>query len=206
MLIQGEKPDDEKIRKIEPEAGSGQLKNIMKVAHGKVCRVILTEDNRVWFTGYAVYSMLGYNDLSKAYVKCLHEVTGNLWGLDEGAKIVDICSGKQNIVVVSDNGKVYATGSHFYRYFEACRSNTQNNGDYPFELKMQDGFKAKNVWAHTRVNNVFVNCVDAEGRNVTFGSGQEKQVGTDKDGGETSFKPLSLPDGTYMTQIIGMHD
>ena len=51
-----------------------------------------------------------------------------------------------------------------------------------------------------------MNCVDAEGRNVTFGGGQERQVGTDNDGGETSFIPLALPDGTYMTQIIGMHD
>ena len=68
--------------------------------------------------------MLGRNYCrSDAYQKCLHEITGNLWGLDEGAKIVDVCSGKYFIAVVSDNGKVYATGSRFYVYFDACRSN-----------------------------------------------------------------------------------
>ena len=61
--------------------------------------------------------MLGRNDNRNAYIKCLHKVTDNLWGLDEGAKIVDVCSGKQFIAVVSDNGKVYATGNRFYRYF-----------------------------------------------------------------------------------------
>ena len=65
--------------------------------------------------------MVGFNDSRDTYLKCLHEVTGNLWGLDEGAKIVDLCSGKQFMAVVSDNGKVYASGWKFFHYFEPCR-------------------------------------------------------------------------------------
>ena len=61
-VCQGYDEGDDKLRKIEPEPGSSELKNIMKVAHGKSCRLVLTKDNRLWFSGLSQCEMLGYQN------------------------------------------------------------------------------------------------------------------------------------------------
>ena len=61
-------------------------------------------------------------------------------------KIIDYCGGKNFTAVVTEQGKIYAASYIFYRNFSACRSNPENNEDYPFEIRMPDGFKAKEIW------------------------------------------------------------
>ena len=54
--VQGFNSDQEELRKIEQPP---ECKNFMKVTHGKFCRLVLTRDNRLWFTGQARNYMIG---------------------------------------------------------------------------------------------------------------------------------------------------
>ena len=73
---------------------------------------------------------------------------------------MDITAGKHYAAVVTTNGKLYASGYIFYRYFEDCRSNTENNEDYPFLLRMPNGLKCIKAFGVEKYNGIFVNCVD----------------------------------------------
>ena len=56
--------------------------------------------------------------------------------------MIDVACGKHYTTVATQNGKVYASGYIFYRHFYDSRSNPENNEDYPFELRLPDGWKA----------------------------------------------------------------
>lgn len=86
------------------------------------------------------------------HVDHLHEITGNFFRLEDGDQIVDIGAGKHHVIVATKNGKVYASGYIFWRYLSDCRYNRESDEDYPFELKLAEGWKALQVWGSERSN------------------------------------------------------
>ena len=141
----GEKP---KLRRIEaPES----MKNIKKITHGKFFRMVLTEEGKVFMNGWCRRYMLGSNSNSSDHVDHFHNVDdtnssnnqNNWFRLPEGEKITDIAGGKNFMIVATQNGRVWASSYMFYRYFSSCRENPERNEDYPFELKMPEGQKAR---------------------------------------------------------------
>ena len=150
--------------------------------------------------------MIGSHVQRNDHQKQMYEIGDNFFRLDDGARMVDVATGKHFVAVLSSNGKVYAGSHRFYHYFRECRSNRENSEGYPFQLKMPEGQLAKKMWAHEKYNTMWVNCVDSSGRTKTFAGGQERQLGTDTDSHGHSFAPLAVPDGTYMIQITAHYD
>ena len=117
-------------------------------------------------------------------------------------KIVDICGGKHYTALVSEQGKVYASGYVFYRNFNGCRSNPENNEDYPFELRMPDGFNAKQIWGSEKQHNIWVTATNQDGELKTLAAGGfTRMLGNAADNNPSSFVPVSLPDNTYLTKV-----
>ena len=126
----------------------------------------------------------------------------NYFNLEEGDKLVGCAGGKNFAVVLSQQGKIYATGYVFYRHFSACRHNTQNNEDYPFILNMPDTWKAKQIWASEKHYVMWVTGQDTDGVMKTFGGGEATDyIGHNEDSCCNLFKPLALPAGTYLKKI-----
>ena len=100
-----------------------------------------------------------------------HEITDNFYRLEDGDSIVDLTAGKHYTAVATANGKIYAGGYIFYRHFQDCRHNREQNEDYPFELRVPDGFKANAVFGCEQYNNIWMNAVNGDGVTKTFGAG-----------------------------------
>ena len=71
-------------------------------------------------------------------------------------QIVDVAGGKHFMIACTAKGKVYASGYLFYRAVETIRSNTENDEDYPYELRVPDGWLARRVWACDRYCNAWI--------------------------------------------------
>ena len=122
---------------------------------------------------------------------------------DQADKIVDVSLGKHFIMIVTESGKVYGSGYVFYRYLSRCRENSQRDEDYPYLIKMPDGYKAKKVFCSTdNYSNAWILAEDSNGKRVTFSVGQDYDM-AGCNGSSSCEEPtkLSVPDGTYMTFI-----
>ena len=103
---------------------------------------------------------------------------------------------------MTERGKVYCGGYIFYRHFSECRYNRESNEDYPFELRMPDGWRAKQAFGCERFNNVWITAVNDAGEMKSFGAGQSTDLTGHGTGDRTSrFRELKVPEGTYMTKI-----
>mmetsp|Transcript_1038 Transcript_1038/g.1724 ORF Transcript_1038/g.1724 Transcript_1038/m.1724 type:complete len:121 (+) Transcript_1038:1481-1843(+) len=115
-------------------------RNFKKVIQGKFNRVILTENNELFFSGQPRKYMFG-SGTSTSY-DSLVKVRDNFYRIDDGDSIIDICGGRHYTAIVTKNGKAYASGYMFYRSMSGCRRNNENDEDYPYELKMKEGWLA----------------------------------------------------------------
>ena len=91
------------------------------------------------------------------------QVRENFYRLEDGDKMIDVACGKHYTTVATKNGKVYASGYIFYRHFNDSRRNPENNEDYPFELRLPDGWKAEKVYGCEKYSNMWVTCRNDEG-------------------------------------------
>jgi len=80
----------------------------------------------------------------------------NFFRIDQGDKLVDVAGGKNFSIVMTEQGRIYATGYMFWRYFSECRRNNENNEDYPFELRLPPGWKAKKIFGAEKYYNMWV--------------------------------------------------
>lgn len=98
MRTQGRSNEESQLRKIEsPEA----MRNFKKVCAGKFTRMILTEDNRLFFNGEARRYMLGSGyDRSRSVPK-FDEFPENFYRLEAGDKMIDCCGGKHFCAVAT---------------------------------------------------------------------------------------------------------
>ena len=86
--------------------------------------------------------------------------------------MVDVCGGKNFTVVATERGKIFATGYMFWRqFYQECRHNPENGEDYPYELRLPDGYKAKQVWGAEKYLNMWTTAADPDGALKTFGAG-----------------------------------
>jgi len=135
-------------------------------------------------------------------VSAFEEFPDNYFRLEAGDTIVDCCGGKHYCAVATSNGKIYAAGYIFYRNFQGCRSNTENNEDYPFALSLPEGFKAKELFGSEKQNNIWVTAANVDGELKTLGAGgANKLLGHNSDNRPDHFIELSVPANTYMTKI-----
>lgn len=196
---QGSGRDKCQLRRIEAPEG---CRNIRKVAHGKFFRVVLTEEGRVFFNGQNRKYMFSSGMDRHRHIDRFGEIENNFYRLEEGDKIVDLTAGKHYTAAVTERGKVYCGGYVFYRHFSDCRYNREQNEDYPFELRMPDGWRAKEAFGCERFNNVWINCVNDAGEIKSFGAGQSTDLTGHGSGDRTSrFRELRVPEGIYMTKI-----
>ena len=137
---QGNGADKCKLRRIEAPA---ECRNFKKIAHGKFFRVALTQEGKIWFNGQNRKYMFSSNMERNLHADHFFEIGDNFFRVEDGDTIVDMTAGKHYTAVVTANGKLLASGYIFYRHFQECRLNTENNEDYPFEMRMPEGVKAK---------------------------------------------------------------
>ena len=138
------------------------------------------------------------------HINEFHELRQKFFsGRDE--KYVDVSGGKHFVAVVTESGKLYASGYTFYRAFSSCRFNRQHDEDYPYELRLPEGYrKAFKVFGQEKRNNIWVNATDADGNMRTLGAGESEFMnarGRSDNNEKDRFKPIAVPEGTYMTQI-----
>lgn len=178
------------------------MRNFKKVAHGKYFRLVLTEPGRLFWLGQSRKYMFGMGSSGTARLEEFFDMGENYFRIEDGDKLVDVCGGKNFTAVVTERGKIFATSYMFYRKFTECRHNSENNEDYPFELRLPEGFKAKQIWGSEKNYNIWVTASNSDGDLKSFGAGETIDVtGTNETERTTIFKPLAVPDGTYMTKI-----
>lgn len=165
--------------------------------------MILTEEGRVFFNGQNRKYMFSSGMDRARHVDRFGEIENNFYRIEEGDKIVDLTAGKHYTAAVTERGKVYCGGYVFFRHFGDCRYNRESNEDYPFELRMPDGWRAKEAFGCERFNNVWINCVNENNGEIkSFGAGQSTDLTGHGSGDRTSrFRELRVPEGTYMTKI-----
>jgi alpha-tubulin suppressor-like RCC1 family protein len=129
-----------------------------------------------------------------------YPVAKDLFPKDAYDKIVDVGLGKNFIMVCTESGKCYGAGYVFYRYIGQCRENSRRDEDYPYLIKMPDGFKAKKVYcAIEHYNNAWILGENDQGQKFTFSVGQDYDMaGANTSGSCESPTKMSVPDGTYM--------
>ena len=72
--------------------------------------------------------------------------------------------GKQYLAIVTERGKLYASGFIFYRCMIGCRRNRQNDEDFPYELTMPDeNWRVVKVFGCEKYNNIWVTAVNMAG-------------------------------------------
>ena len=196
---QGAGEENCKLKKITaPDA----MRNIKDVCHGKFFRAVVTEDGRFFWNGQSRRYMMGFGGSGTSRTEGFHEMENNYFRIEEGDKLVGCAGGKNFAIVCTERGKVFATSYMFYRYFSECRHNPENNEDYPFELRMPEGYQAKKVYGAEKYYNMWATCADADGGLKTFGAGNYTELtGHGESSNTSSFKPLKVPDGTHMTRI-----
>lgn len=100
------------------------MRNFKKVAHGKFFRLVLTEEGRLFCNGQNRKYMMGSGVNTNDHVDHFHELANDFFPKAENDKIIDCAGGKSQIVIATEQGKVYGTGYLFYRRFNNCRHNS----------------------------------------------------------------------------------
>ena len=145
------------------------MKNIVDICHGKFFRAVVTEDGKLFWQGQSRRYMMGWGSSishhqEKFYRWDDHDNNGNYFSIEAGDKIVGCAGGKNFLIVMTKNGKVYATSYMFFRYFSGCRhQNRSSDEDYPFEIRMPDGWKARKIFGMDKDYNMWATCENAEG-------------------------------------------
>jgi alpha-tubulin suppressor-like RCC1 family protein len=78
-----------------------------------------------------------------------HEIT-NIYDMQEkDEKIEDVAGGRNFIIVVTNKGNVYASGSSFYGSISgSIVSNKLNDSSHPYKIAMDSEWKAIKCWAN----------------------------------------------------------
>lgn len=85
-----------------------------------------------------------------------HEIT-NIYPIENDEKIVDVDGGRNFIIVVTDKGNIYASGTGLYGYINSSIvSNKQNDSSYPYKIAMESDWKVTKCWANDLYYNVWV--------------------------------------------------
>ena len=85
--------------------------------------------------------------------------------IDKGDQIKDILAGKNFIMIITEQSKMYAQGYVFYRYLsDSQRYNDERYEDYPFEIKLPEGATNPTVWPLMKEYTFFVTCDVGETR------------------------------------------
>ena len=178
------------------------MRNFKKVAHGKFFQLVLTEEGKLFWHGQSRKYMFGFGGSGTSRHDEFHEIENTYFRYEEGDKMVDVCGGKNFTIIATERGRIFATSYMFWRQFQECRYNQENNEDYPFELKLPEGYKAKQIWGSEKYYNMWANGADSDGTIKTFGAGQHADItGHNSTERTSSFKPLAVPEGTHMTKI-----
>jgi len=151
----GKGDDMHKLRILErPE----MCRNYKRVCVGKFFRLILTHEGQLFFCGQNKKYMIGKDIDTNAHVDKFVEVK-DLFPIASDDKIIDVDGGKHFMIVVTQKGKVFTSGYMMYRAVSEIRSNTEENEDYPCELKMSsvtEGWIPKQCWACDLYCNVWI--------------------------------------------------
>lgn len=177
-----------------------EMKDIKKISHGKYFRLVLTNDGKLFFQGQSRKYNLKENGNLDYQKDGFLKIPDRFFRNDEDDKLVDVVGGKSHTVVMTEKGRVFATGYTFYREFSGCRSNTENYEDTPYELKLPEGYTGKAIFGSTH-NIVWVNATNADGKMQTLGNGTNRKELGAINSDDHVFRPLLLPDGIYFTKI-----
>jgi len=113
----GKETDMHKLRLIpKPD----DCADYLKIDTGKFFRVLLTKENKLFFSGQNKKYMLGKEVEVNAYAEKFVEIK-NLFPMAAAEKIVDVAGGKHFMVVVTDLGNVFSSGYLLYRSIPAIR-------------------------------------------------------------------------------------
>lgn len=97
-------------------------KNFKKVFHAKFCRFVLTESGKLFYQGQNRKYMFNSNVSRNANIDGFAE-TNVFSSITGDEKIVDVTGGKHFIAIVTESGRLFASGYIFYRNFRSCRHN-----------------------------------------------------------------------------------
>ena len=149
--------------------------------------------------------MIGSNRSRDDNIEKFSELEDNFFRLEDGDKVTDIAGGKCHVVIATQNGKIYGSGYTFYRHFSNCHFNSENNEDYPYELKLPEGFKAATaIWTSEKNYNMWATAVNEDGDHFTLACGQESSIlGSGSTSNPNKFEKLILPSGIYFTKVSG---
>ena len=122
-------------------------------------------------------------------------------------KIIDVDGGKHFMIVVTKKGKVFTSGYMMYRAVSEIRTNSEENEDYPCELKMTaetEGWIPKQCWACDLYCNVWILCENVANPALkkTFSAGGDyDMVGAGDSSGAPKWRSPAFPEGIYMKSI-----
>ena len=95
----------------------------------------MTEEGKVLFSGQNKRFCAGRSLELNAGVEKFHDITANFPVDQADDKIIGCDGGKHFSVVVTEKGKLYATGEQFAGAFNSSlRSNAEDSPAYPFEI------------------------------------------------------------------------
>jgi alpha-tubulin suppressor-like RCC1 family protein len=177
--------------------------NYKKVSAGKFFRLILTQEGKLFFSGQNKKYMVGKDIDTNAYCDKFYEIV-NLWPLASDDKLIDVDGGKHFMVACSQKGKVYASGYMFYRAVSEIRHNAEDNEDYPCELRMPEGWLARQVWACDLYCNIWVRAesVSEPGKFQIYAAGGDyDMVGCGDRSGAPNWRKPIFPDDIVMKHI-----
>jgi alpha-tubulin suppressor-like RCC1 family protein len=136
---------DEGAEKLKILERPPECTGYKKVCAGKFFRLILTNEGRLFFCGQNKKYMVGKDIEVNQWCDKFYEVQ-NLFPLSSNEKIIDVDGGKHFMIIVTDAGKVYTSGYMMYRTVSEIRHNSEENEDYPCELRLNtpetEGWKA----------------------------------------------------------------
>ena len=130
----------------------------------------MTKSGKLFFNGQNKRLQVGNCD-ENDHQQHFWEIPEDFYPRDVNDKIVDIASGRHNNVIVTESGKVYAAGYALYVALRNCRHNSKNHENYPFEIKLPEGFKAFEAYASGYYNVIWINAKNAEGKTVLLSGG-----------------------------------
>jgi len=84
----------------------------LKEAVGKFFRLLLTAEHKLLFNGKNKYYAAGSPERN-AYYDNFNDITDK-FELEPDEKIIDVDGGRYSIVIVTNKGNVYATGTQLY--------------------------------------------------------------------------------------------
>lgn len=135
------------------------------------------------------------------------EVTDIFSQIAQDDKIVSIDGGKHFLVLCTEKGRVFASGSSLYHSIDDdIRTNEEASSDYPYEIKlnkMAEGYKALKVWACDLYDNIWVLAIKEgeDGKKIFCLGSDYDMVGGGDSNGARSWRTPKIPENTWFEQM-----